>query len=63
MTRREVDVLALVAKGQSNKEIAGRLYLSSRTVEKHVERLMFKTGATNRAQLAIMATRIGARST
>jgi DNA-binding NarL/FixJ family response regulator len=36
---------------------AERLYLSSRTVEKHVERLLAKTGSSNRAQLATYALR------
>ncbi len=56
VTAREADVLALVALGLANKEIASRLYLSSRTVEKHVERLLMKTGAANRAQLAVLAS-------
>jgi DNA-binding CsgD family transcriptional regulator/tetratricopeptide (TPR) repeat protein len=60
LTPREADVLALVAEGRSNKDIAGRLYLSARTVEKHVERLMLKTGSANRAQLAALASRAGA---
>ncbi|HEX2193336.1 MAG TPA: AAA family ATPase [Acidimicrobiales bacterium] len=57
VTPREADVLTLVAEGLSNKEIATRLYVSARTVEKHVERLMMKTGAANRAQLAALAAR------
>jgi DNA-binding CsgD family transcriptional regulator len=52
VTSREVDVLALVVQGMSNKEIAARLYLSPRTVEKHVERLVAKTGVTARHELA-----------
>ena len=52
VTSREVDVLALVVQGLSNKEIASRLFLSPRTVEKHVERLVAKTGVTERAELA-----------
>jgi len=58
VTRREAEVLALVGEGMSNKEIAVRLYLSPRTVEKHVERLLLKTGLGNRAQLAALATRL-----
>lgn len=57
VTKREVDVLSLVAEGLSNRDIASRLYLSARTVEKHVERLMLKTGTANRAQLAALAAR------
>ena len=51
MTEREADVLRLAAQGLSNKEIAGAMFLSPRTVEKHVERLLAKTGL-RRAELA-----------
>ena len=44
ITAREVEVLAQVAAGRSNREIAAALHLSVRTVEKHVERLLMKTG-------------------
>ncbi|HVL85000.1 MAG TPA: LuxR C-terminal-related transcriptional regulator [Pseudonocardia sp.] len=57
VTSRELDVLALVADGLSNRDIGARLYLSPRTVEKHVERLLAKTGSTSRAQLAALAAR------
>jgi DNA-binding NarL/FixJ family response regulator len=57
LTAREREVLDLVADGLPNKAIAGRLYLSHRTVEKHVERLLAKTGSANRAQLATYALR------
>jgi DNA-binding NarL/FixJ family response regulator len=63
ITKREADVLALVAGGMSNKDVAARLYLSARTVEKHVERLMTKTGRANRAQLAAYASRLRAQRT
>jgi DNA-binding CsgD family transcriptional regulator len=52
VTSREVDVLGLVVQGLSNKEIGARLYLSPRTVEKHVEHLVTKTGVSGRAELA-----------
>jgi DNA-binding CsgD family transcriptional regulator len=55
LTTREADVLALLAEGMTNKEIAGRLYLSPRTVEKHVERILSKTGQINRTALAAFA--------
>jgi DNA-binding NarL/FixJ family response regulator len=48
-------VLALVIEGRPNREIADRLYLSVRTVEKHVEALLRKTGARTRTQLARLA--------
>lgn len=52
ITRREADVLTLVVEGRSNREIAERLYLSVRTVEKHVESLLRKTATKTRTQLA-----------
>jgi DNA-binding CsgD family transcriptional regulator len=52
VTSRELEVLRLIADGRSNREIAATLYLSPRTVEKHVERLLMKTGAANRTALA-----------
>jgi DNA-binding CsgD family transcriptional regulator len=55
VTTREFDVLRLIAEGRTNKEVAEALYLSPRTVEKHVERLLLKTGAPNRTALAALA--------
>ncbi|HEY6275382.1 MAG TPA: BREX system ATP-binding domain-containing protein [Streptosporangiaceae bacterium] len=55
VTTREADVLRLVAGGLTNKEIAARLHLSPRTVEKHVESLLRKTGARTRTELAVAA--------
>jgi predicted ATPase/DNA-binding CsgD family transcriptional regulator len=52
LTTRELDVLTLVVEGLTNKQIASRLYLSVRTVEKHVERILAKTGVANRTALA-----------
>jgi DNA-binding NarL/FixJ family response regulator len=45
--------------GQSNREIAKRLYLSPRTVEVHVSNLLGKLGATNREQAKRAATHLG----
>ena len=56
VTDREADVLALVADGLTSKEIAARLYLSARTVDKHVERLLTKTGLSRRAELRQFST-------
>ena len=56
ITLRETDVLVLLARGLSNREIAARLRLSPRTVEKHVERLMGKTETTRRTQLVALMT-------
>jgi DNA-binding CsgD family transcriptional regulator len=58
VTSREADVLALLAKGLTNKELAARLNLSPRTVEKHVGSLLAKTGCRRRAQLAGYAAKL-----
>jgi DNA-binding CsgD family transcriptional regulator len=58
VTPREAEVLAQVAAGRSNREIAGALHLSVRTVEKHVERLLMKTGH-RRSELASFAAGAG----
>ena len=55
ITAREADVLGLVVEGLANKEIAARLDLSPRTVEKHVEAMLRKLGARSRTQLAVVA--------
>jgi DNA-binding NarL/FixJ family response regulator len=51
VTSREVDVLKLVASGLSTPEIGARLYLSPRTVERHVGSLFARTGLHDRAAL------------
>ena len=51
VTSRELDVLALIRQGNTNAQIATRLYLSTRTVETHVAHLLTKTGAAGRSQL------------
>jgi len=56
ITSREVDVLKLVAEGRSNKEIAQRLFLSTKTVERHLSSLFDRTGLRNRAALRELAT-------
>ncbi|MFN2504658.1 MAG: response regulator transcription factor [Acidimicrobiales bacterium] len=55
VTAREADVLALVAQRLSNKEIGLRLYVSPRTVDKHVQRLLAKTGRKRRSDLIAVA--------
>jgi DNA-binding CsgD family transcriptional regulator/tetratricopeptide (TPR) repeat protein len=52
VTAREYDVLELVVQGLTNQAIAGRLFLSARTVEVHVGRLLQRTGAATRTELA-----------
>jgi DNA-binding CsgD family transcriptional regulator len=55
VTAREAEVLELVGEHLSNKDIAARLYLSPRTVEKHVASLLLKTGTAGRAALGRLA--------
>ena len=61
VTPREVEVMAQVAAGRSNREIAEFMNLSVRTVEKHVERLLMKTGST-RSELGRLAEAVGVQS-
>ena len=51
LTAREREVVALIASGLSNEEIAGRIYVSQSTVMTHVARAMMKFGPRDRAQL------------
>jgi DNA-binding CsgD family transcriptional regulator len=57
ITAREAEVLDLIVDGLANKEIAVRLRLSSRTVEKHVEALLRKLEMRSRTQLVSVALR------
>ena len=59
VTGREREVLALVAQGLSNDEIATRLYLSPLTTKTHVSHIMTKLGARDRAQLVVIAYESG----
>jgi DNA-binding NarL/FixJ family response regulator len=56
ITEREADVFALVTEGLTSKQIAARLFLSARTVDKHVERLLAKTGLSHRTELRTFHT-------
>lgn len=59
LTEREREVLALVARGLSNGEIATELYISPATAKTHVSRVMMKLGARDRAQLVVTAYETG----
>lgn len=59
LTRREQDVLRLVACGRDNNAIGSELYISASTVKHHVAAILDKLGASNRAQAAAEAVRIG----
>ena len=59
LTRRQVEVLELLAQGLSNPEIAARLSLSAKTVEHHVSALLAKLEVGSRRQAAGAARRLG----
>jgi DNA-binding NarL/FixJ family response regulator len=59
LTRREREVLALVARGLSNEEIAEHMVISPFTAKTHVSRAMTKLGARDRAQLVVFAYESG----
>jgi len=59
LTRREMEVLGLLTQGLSNKEIAGLLWLSDRTVERHVTSLYRKIGVARRSEATAFALRHG----
>jgi DNA-binding CsgD family transcriptional regulator len=59
LTERELEVALLVIEGASNREIAERLYLSVRTVEVHVGRILAKLEVRSRVELTVLAHRIG----
>lgn len=59
LTGREREVLLLVAKGRSNQDIAADLFISPHTAKTHVNRVMVKLNAHDRAQLVIIAYETG----
>ncbi|MEU9667496.1 response regulator transcription factor [Streptomyces bobili] len=59
LTAREREVMAWVAEGHSNDEIAAKLFVSPLTVRTHVHRAMTKLGARDRAQLVVVAYQTG----
>ena len=59
LTEREAEVLALLVRGWSNKQIAGRLSITARTVGSHVEHIYAKIGVTTRGAAAMFAMRHG----
>ncbi len=59
LSDRELEILAMVAEGATNKEIAGTLFLSPHTIKEHTSSLYRKLGARNRADAVQRAQRLG----
>ena len=59
LTRREIEVLRLVAAGLSNREIASSLVLSEHTVHRHIANILRKLTQSTRAAAAAHGTRLG----
>ncbi|MBW3536756.1 MAG: LuxR C-terminal-related transcriptional regulator [Actinobacteria bacterium] len=62
LTEREREIATLIAGGASNPDIAGRLFLSRKTVERHVSNVLAKLGTRNRAQVAALVSQQAAPS-
>jgi DNA-binding NarL/FixJ family response regulator len=59
LTRRELEVLAEIAKGKSNKEIAASLFITEKTVKTHVSNILAKLELADRTQAALYAVKNG----
>ena len=59
LTEREMDVLRCLARGRSNKEIGGDLFISEKTVKTHVGSILDKLGLADRTQAALYAVKRG----
>ncbi len=59
ITKRELEILALIAQGMSNREIAEKLFVSENTVKTHSSRLFDKLGAKRRTQAVQIAKEMG----
>ncbi|MER7274768.1 LuxR C-terminal-related transcriptional regulator [Dactylosporangium sp. NPDC000244] len=59
LTRREREVLDLICAGHTNAEIAGRLFISVKTVDHHVSAVLGKLGVATRSGAAAEAVRLG----
>ena len=57
LTPQELQVATLVAGGATNKEVAGTMFLSPKTIESHLSRIYRKLGVTSRTQLAVRFAR------
>ncbi|MDP9470529.1 MAG: response regulator transcription factor [Chloroflexota bacterium] len=59
LTEREREILGLIVQGQSNTEIAARLFLSTKTVRNHISSIFAKLQVTDRAQAIVRAREAG----
>lgn len=59
LSEREREILALIARGASNKEIAGQLYIAEGTVKNHITHILGKLGVRDRTQAALKAKELG----
>jgi DNA-binding CsgD family transcriptional regulator len=59
LTPRELEVLALIARGASTRQVAQRLSITPKTAETHIERIYTKTGATTRSTATLFAMQHG----
>ncbi len=62
LTAREIEVLRLIARGLSAKQIAQELVISRKTARNHVQHIYAKAGVSNRAQASLFAARHGLTS-
>ena len=59
LTDREIEVLALIGRGQTNRQIGRRLFITEKTAAVHVSRILDKLGVANRVEAALLASRTG----
>jgi DNA-binding CsgD family transcriptional regulator len=59
LTRREAEVLALVAQGRTNRQIGQELFITPKTASIHVSRILAKLGVAGRGEAAAIAHRLG----
>ena len=59
LTERETELVTLIARGLSNKEIAGRIFVSENTVKKHLNNVYTKLDVTRRTQAVLKAKELG----
>jgi DNA-binding NarL/FixJ family response regulator len=59
LSERELEILSLIARGASNKEIASQLYIAEGTVKNHVTHILSKLGVQDRTQAALKARELG----